>query len=392
VTRAQPPRSFPGARLLFSLDPAVAYLNHGSVGAVPIAVQRAQQRLRDEVEANPVRFFATGLQDRLAHTRRHLARFVGADPDGSALVENTTTGVSVVLDSLDLKAGDEIVTTSHGYGAVELAVGRTCTRTGAVNRVVPLPPAPTDEEVVDGIRGAVTGRTALVIVDQITSVTARLFPVAKVLATLRGSSIPVLVDAAHVPGLLPVEVDDLGADFWIGNFHKWAYAPRGTALLAVAPAWRERVRPPVVSWQYPNGFPESLEGHATADYTSWLAAPAGLFALRTLGVSAVREHNAALAAYGAQVVGEALGLKPADLPAPGGGQPLSMRVVPLPPGVATDPAAALALRQRISDDLATEVAVHGWPGGGLLRLCAQVYNGPEEYERLAARLPNLLRG
>ncbi len=387
-----PPRPFPGARLLFSLDPGVAHLNHGSFGAVPISVQRAQQRLRDEVEANPLRFFDSGLLERLAHTRRHLARFLGADPDGSALVENASTGAAIVLSSLDLKTSDEIVTTNHGYGGVRLAIQQTCALTGATNRVVTLPAAPTEDEVVDGIRSAVTGRTRLVVVDQITSPTARLFPVAQVVAALRGSSIPVLVDAAHVPGLLPVEVDEIGADFWVGNFHKWAYAPRGTALLVVAPHWRDRIRPLVVSWQQSAGFPANVEWHATADYTPWLAAPAGLFALRTLGVSAVREHNAALAAYGQQVVGEALGLKPGDLPAPGGGYPLPMRVVPLAAGLAADEASAAALRQRISDDLATEVAINAWQPGGLLRVSAQVYNGPEEYERLAQRLPALLRG
>jgi isopenicillin-N epimerase len=145
-----------------------------------------------------------------------------------------------------------------------------------------------------------------------------------------------------------------------------------------------------VSWQQPLGFPSNVEWHATADYTGWLAAPTGLFTMRTLGVGALREHNAALAAYAQQVVGEALGIKPADLPGPGGGQPLSMRVIPLPAGVATDTASTVALRDRIADDLATQVAINTWQPGGLLRLSAQVYNEPDEYERLAQRLPSLL--
>src|SRR5690349_5914682 len=161
---AQAPPSLPGARLLFSLDPAVTHLNHGAFGAVPIPVQRVQQRLRDEVEANPVRFFANGLDQRLAHTRRHLAGFIGADPDGSALATNATTAVAVVLNSLDLSPGDEIVTTNHGYGAVNIAVDHWGQRTGARRRVAALPVAPTDEEVVDAIRASVSGRTRLVVV------------------------------------------------------------------------------------------------------------------------------------------------------------------------------------------------------------------------------------
>lgn len=379
------PTPIPGARLLFSLDPAVAHLNHGSFGAVPIGVQRAQQRLRDEMEANPLRFFAVGLADRIAHTRRHLAAFLGADPDGSALIGNTTTGVALVLGSLDLGPGDEIVTTEHGYGSVRIAVDDLCGRTGAVHRVVPLSPAPTDDQVVDAVTGAVSGRTRLVIVDQITSTTARLFPVARIATALRPARVPVLVDAAHVPGHLPVDVTRLGVDFWVGNLHKWAYAPRGTALFTVAPRWRERIRPPVVSWEQEAGFPARLEWQGTLDYTPWLAAPTGLFTLRTLGVDTVRAHNLDLVDYGQRVVGAALG---ADLPpaAPG----VAMRVVPLPPGLATDRDTARELRQRIADELSVEVNIGVYQGRGLLRLCAQVYNRTDEYDRLAERLPALL--
>lgn len=152
MTVPQPPEPIPGARLLFSLDPSVSHLNHGSFGAVPIAVQRAQQRLRDEMEANPLRFFTQGLVDRIAHARRHLAAFLGADPDGTALVGNVTAGAAVVLQSLALRPGDEILTTDHGYGAVALSIARECARTGAVSRTLPVPLAATDEEVVEIVR------------------------------------------------------------------------------------------------------------------------------------------------------------------------------------------------------------------------------------------------
>jgi isopenicillin-N epimerase len=354
---------------------------------VPIGVQRAQQRLRDEMEANPVRFLARGLTDRVAHARRHLAAFLGADPEGSALVGNTTSAVSIVLGSLGLGRGDEIITTDHGYGAVRIAVDATCARTGAVHRVVALPLAPGDDEVVAAVGGAVTDRTRLVIVDQITSPTARLFPVARVAAALRPTGVPVLVDAAHVPGQVPVDVSAIGADFWVGNLHKWAYAPRGTALFAVAPRWRDRIRPLVVSWEHDTGFPGRFEWQGSLDYTPWLAAPVGLFTLRTLGVDAVRSHNAALAAYGQRVVAEALAAR--DLPpaAPG----LAMRLVPLPAGLVPDKPAATALRNRIADEIGVEVGVDASHGRGLLRLCAQVYNRADEYDRLADRLPAVLK-
>ncbi|MEV4629289.1 aminotransferase class V-fold PLP-dependent enzyme [Micromonospora sp. NPDC049523] len=385
-----PPEPIPGARLLFSLDPAVTHLNHGSFGTVPIVVQRAQQRLRDETESNPQRFYTRGLTDRIAHARRYLATFLGADPEGTALVGNATTGVAVVLQSLGLEPGDEVVSTDHGYGAVAWSVERECRRTGAVARTLTVPLAATDEELVEIVRsGLRPGRTKLLIVDQITSPTARLFPVTAIVTVARELGIPVLVDAAHVPGMLAVEVDKIGADFWVGNLHKWAYAPRGTAALVVAPRWRARIEPLVVSWEQENGFPLSVEYQATLDYSAWLAAPVGVFALRSLGVERVRAYNAGLAAYGQRVVGAALGLGPADLPDPGG-PTMSMRLLPLPDGVATTLPEAIALRQRVADTLATDVFLAPWNGRGWLRLSAQVYNRAEEYDRLAEALPGLL--
>jgi isopenicillin-N epimerase len=388
---APPPEPLPGARLLFSLDPAVAHLNHGSFGAVPIGVQRAQQRLRDEADANPMRFFARGLDERIAHTRRHIAGFLGADPNGTALVPNVTTGLAVVLNTLRLGAGDEIVVTDHGYGSVAMAVERERRRTGVMSRTVPLPLGATDDEAVAAITaGLRPGVTKLLIVDQVTSQTARLLPVAAIAAAAHARGVPVAVDAAHVPGMLPVEVAAIGADFWVGNLHKWAYAPRSTAALSVAPEWRERVEPLAVSWGQPAGFPTSVELQGTQDPSAWLAAPVGLFTLQTLGLDRVRRHNAALAAYGQRVIGAALGLAPAELPG-AGGPGVSMRIVPLPPGLATDQAAAVDLRRAISDQLAAEVAVTAWNGRGFLRICGQVYNRAEEYERLAEQLPKLLR-
>ncbi|GAA0801037.1 aminotransferase class V-fold PLP-dependent enzyme [Spirilliplanes yamanashiensis] len=384
-----PPPALPGARLLFSLDPAVAHLNHGSFGAVPIPVQRAQQRLRDEVDANPMRYFTQGLLDRIVHTRRHLATFIGADPDGSALVTNATTGASIVLQSVRLKAGDEVLLTDHTYGAVALAVRRECRRTGATARTVAVPVTATHPEIVARITAALRpGRTRLLVVDHITSATARLMPVEDIVAAARERDVPVFVDGAHAPGMLPLDIDALGADFWVGNFHKWAFAPRGTALLAVAPDWRRRIEPLVVSWEQEAGFPLSVEWQGSMDHSTWLAAPAGLFVLRTLGVDAVRAHNAALAAYGQRVVGDALGLGPADRPQPGG--PTAMRLLPLPSGMCTTFPEAEALRLHIADKLATEAKIEAWGGRGWLRLSAQVYNRPEEYDRLAERLPALL--
>ncbi|WJK35023.1 aminotransferase class V-fold PLP-dependent enzyme [Solwaraspora sp. WMMA2065] len=390
-----PPEPLPGARMLFSLDPAVTHLNHGAFGAVPVTVQRVQQRLRDEMEADPQRFFTQGLLDRIGHTRRHLAAFLGADPECAALVDNVTVAAATVLQTLRLGSGDEVLLTDHGYGAVALSVERECRRTGATARVVAVPLGAPAEEVVERLRAALRpGQTRLLVVDQVTSPTAQVFPVAELVPVARDAGVPVLVDAAHVPGMLAVEVDRIGADFWVGNLHKWAFAPRGTALLAVAPRWRERLEPLGVSWEQESGFPSRVEWQGTRDYTAWLAAPAGLYALRSLGLDRVRAHNAALAGYGQRTIADALGVPPQRLPVPDPRRPesaqLAMRLVPLPAGAADSAAAAAALRRRIADELATEVSVAWWSGRAWLRICAQVYNRAADYDRLAELLPTLL--
>ncbi len=354
--------SWDRARDLFSLDPAVTYLNHGAFGAVPIPVQRAQQRLRTEMDANPMAFFTLGLTDRLAHTLRHLSGFLRADPDGTALVPNATAGVQLALGSVRLGPADEMLLTAHGYGAVRLAVERA----GATITEVAIPLAAGDDEIVAIIaRAARPGRTRLAIVDHVTSPTARLFPVARIVAALRERDVPTLVDGAHVPGMLDVDVSAIGADFWLGNFHKWAFAPRPTAVLVVAPAHRGSVEPLVVSWENGTGFPGSVEFGGTLDYTPWLAAPTGIHLLRTLDVDRVRRHNADLASHGQRVLAEALGRDPGHDPGHDSGHDsghepgrdhaglsrpngVGMRLIPLPPGAADDPPSALRLRARIA--------------------------------------------
>ncbi|GAA5181962.1 aminotransferase class V-fold PLP-dependent enzyme [Rugosimonospora acidiphila] len=382
------PEPLPGARLLFSLDPAQRHLNHGGFGTTPISVQRAQQRLRDEMEADPHRFFTRGLHDRIRHTRRHLASFLGADPDSSALVTNTTAGVALVLGSLALGAGDEVITTDHGYVSVALAIAAT----GARNRVVPVELTAGDDEIVSAIASAVDpARTRLVVVDLTSSPTARRMPIERIAAALRPTGVPLLVDGAHGPGALPLAVDAIGADFFVGNLHKWAFAPRGTAILSVAPKWRRVMAPRVVSRAQSEGFPHSVEFMGISDYTGWLAAPAGVFMLRTLGPERVWAHNAALARYGQHVVGSALGLDIDRLPDPGADSPMRVLPLPLPAGRRYTEADAVALRDQIADRLSVSVAINHWRGGLLLRLCAQVYNRADDYDQLAEALPGALR-
>jgi isopenicillin-N epimerase len=380
-------RGWEAARLLWTLDPAIAYLNHGAFGAVPLPVQRAQQRLQDEVESNPMRFYGRGLGDRVTYTRRHLAKFVGADPDGTALVANASTGVNAVLHSFPLGPGDEVLVTDHGHVPARHALERACGRSGATLVTVQVPLTADDDALVGRVRERVTRRTRLAVFDQITSHTARLFPLHRLVGPLRADGVAVLVDGAHAPGMLDLDVAAVGADFWVGNLHKWAGAPRGTALLAVDARWRSSMRSFVVSWSEEAGFPASFEHAGTTDPTAWLAAPVGLHTLGTFGWPALRKRNTSLAAWGQRVVAEAIGADLTGIPAD---PAVSMRIVPLPAGVATTAEDAQLLQAAIATEAACEVAVAAWNGRGLLRVSGQAYNRSADYGRLADALPGLL--
>lgn len=391
ITSLAAPAPLDGSRELFALDFTVAHLNHGSFGAVPVPVREARRVLMDEHDANPVRFVTNaGLWERVAQARTELAAFCGADPDDSALVVNATTATALVLAAVSPRAGDEILVTDHGYNAVRLALTDVAQRHGVRVVTVPVELGSTDAETAEAVLSRVGERTCLAIVDQVSSATAQRHPVAAIAAALRERGVPLLVDGAHAPGMLARPAHGLEADFWVGNLHKWGFAPGGTALLRVAPWWRERMVPLVVSHSQPDGFPAFLEQQGTTDLSPWLAAPVGLTLFERYGFGAIQRHNAELAAYGQRVVGEALGVDPAALHDPG--EHVSMRLLPVPDGLVTSHDAAAALRNRIADELAAEVNVMVWRDRSFVRLSAQIYNRAAEYERLAEGLPALLRG
>jgi isopenicillin-N epimerase len=375
---------WPRVRDLWPLDPGVAHCNHGSFGAVPTPVLAAQREWQDRMNANPVRFFRRHLPGYVARAREDLAARLGADPAGFALVPNVTTGVSAVLANVPLRAGDEVLVTDHGYGSARLAVERACARAGARLATARVPLAAGADEVVARVAAAAGPRTRLAILDHVTSTTARLFPVAALAGMLRERGVAVLVDGAHAPGMLELDLACLGADFWTGNFHKWACAPRGCAGLYVAPPWRERMRSLVVSWNDARGFPAAFDQAGTTDLSAWLAAPDAFDLLGKLGWDRLRAHNSALAATGHRLVAEAVCADLAALPADGA---VPMRVVPLPAELGGGYDTAYELSERITARTGVEVNVAPWRGSCLLRVSAQAYNAPADYRRLAEGLP-----
>lgn len=366
---------------LFELDPALIHLNHGAFGAVPRSVRDAQDRARTRIEGAPMRAFRDDLPAALAAARESAAAFLEVQADGAALVRNVTEAVGVVLQGLDIGPGDDVVVSDHGY----LTAGWSAEARGARLRTARFPVGGDPAEVVAAFAAAVTDRTRLVVLDQITSPTALVLPVAAVAAAV--SPVPVLVDAAHVPGALPgLDVEALGVAFWAGNLHKWAYTPRAAATLWVAPEHREAMRPLVTSWSHGLPYPERFDLQGTVDHSSWVAVPDGLAAWRDLGGWEQVARNADLLVRGAELVRAALGTD-----TPHGGIPSApcLRLVALPEGVADTTEAAEALWQQL---YAAGIVVPpvAFAGRGYLRLAAAPYNDEDDYARLAAALPGIL--
>ena len=378
---------WPEVRALWPLEPTVAHINHGSYGAVPIPVLEEQQSWRDRMESNPLRFLRREAPAALVAARAEVAAFLGAGPTSLAFVHNATSGASTVLAAFPLEPGDAVLLTDHAYGAVRIAAERFAPDRGARVESVHLPLTAEDDEVVDAVLGAVHERTRLVVLDQVTSPTARRLPLVRLVPALQERGVAVLVDGAHAPGMLAVDLDRLGADFFVGTLHKWCCAPRGTGVLHAADRWRPVLRPLVASWGEDEGFPLAFDDTGTEDPSAWLSAPRALRVLEGLGLDRLRRHNVELAVAGQLEVAAALHVAAADLPRDSG---VSMQLVPLPEGVADTPDAAAELQDRIGEQAAVEVAISSFDGRGYVRLSAHAYNAPADYRRLATDLPGLL--
>lgn len=386
VTAPRPLRLADGrpAADAWSLDPAMTHLNHGSFGAVPLAVQERQNLLRAEMERSPVVWFPA-LPQRVAAARVEIAAFLQVAPGDLALVPNASAGVSAVYAALTRRRGGEIVVTDHGYGAVTMGAERLARRWGGRVRIARVPLDADEEQACDAVLAEVGDATDLIVVDHITSATARRMPVARIGAEARRRGVPLLVDGAHAPGLIAAPLAGLPCDFWVGNLHKWGCAPRGTAAIVARGPLRERLHPLIDSWAAADPYPDRFDQQGTVDATSYLAAPESLgFVERTWGWEAARRYMQDLASYAERILGAAFAeltghAGPVDvgMPVPG------MRLVRLPDGLADSRVAADRLRDRVARELGVEAAFTSFGGAGYLRLSAHVYNTAADYEHFA---------
>jgi isopenicillin-N epimerase len=369
----------------FGLDPDVLHLNHGAFGVSPVAVRRAAAAWREHAERNPHRFNRVELPPLIAAARERAAGFLGVDPSRTAWVRNVSEGVSAVLGSLGLGPGDELVMSTHGYGAVGMALRYHAARAGAEVIEATFPVGAADAAIVSAYADACSSRTRLVVIDRITSPTATVVPAAAVAAAVAGPGRSVLVDAAHAPGQLDDDIAALGADHWVGNLHKWAYTPRGSAILWSRPG--AEVAPTVLSWQLQDGYAASFDYPGTWDYAGWLAAPDGLTHWAALGGWQTVACLADLVSEGQERVAGALGVPLEGLPAV---PAPTMRLVPLPDGVLSSPGQADMFYEALSRERVEVAPVH-FAATGYLRVAAAPYNTPDDYNRLADAVRELLK-
>jgi isopenicillin-N epimerase len=372
------------------LDPEYTYLNHGTVGATPRRVLERQQALRDEMERQPARFMLRELnghqpapwraEPRIREAARDVAGFLGSRPDDLVFVPNVTTGLNAVLRSIPFAPGDEVVMSDLAYGAIALAAGFATRERGAMLRIVEMPdPVRDADAIVRAMTAALTPRTKLVLVDHITALTALVLPVKAIVAECHARGVPVLVDGAHAPGALALDIPSIGADWYVANLHKWAHAPRACGILWAAPERQRDLHHPVVSWGFGHGFRDEFEWNGTNDPTSCLAAPEGIALLREWGLDAVLDYMHGLAWEAACVLTDCWRTT-LQTPRTMVG---AMVTVPLSEAAGATDADAARLRLALLVDDRIEVQLHAWRGRLWVRVSTQVYNDRSDIVRLA---------
>jgi len=369
------------------LDPRVHHCNHGSYGAVPSAVQAIQRAVQDQVQNNPVRFFAREAQDQVAAARAKIAAFLGQQPEQIALVRNATEAASTTLRGFSFERGDEAIVLDQEYGAVVYAVQRALASVGGVLREVAIPMEGDAAHIVARVEAAINSHTRLLVVDHITSATARILPVQQLADLCRSKGIAIAVDASHAPGQIDLDLDRLDADFWFGNLHKWVCAPLGSAVYRIAPRWQARIRPLIVSWRDAEDYPAPWDMLGTVDASAWLAAPAAIDFFTRMGWERVRAANQQRMRYGREMVLAALGLSKDTLPP----DAVAMGLVPLP-RMEGGRAACATLQKRLGEVYRVETAITTCAGAYYLRVCGQLYNNAQDYQALASAISTELRG
>jgi len=375
-------------RKLFLLDPSVTFLNHGSFGATPKPVFDEYQRWQMELERQPVEFMGRRFTGLMAEARAALGAYLGTHADNLVYTQNVTISMNIVARSLQLGTGDEVLTSDHEYGAMDRTWRFLSKERGFkyINQPVSLA---SKEAFVHSFWSAVTPRTRVIFLSHITSPTALIFPVDEIIKRARVAGIITVIDGAHVPGQIPLDLDSLGADFYGGNLHKWLCAPKGAGFLYARPEMQHLLKPLVVSWGYESETPsastfvDQQEWWGTRDIAAFLSVPAAIQFQQKNHWDKVREASHILAQDVQQRICELTGLAPLHAQAEGWFAQLT--AAPLPAD--TDLA---ALKARLYDEHRIEIPLIAWNNMKLIRVSIQGYNSKRDVDHLLRALTVLL--
>lgn len=376
----------------WSLDPEIIFLNHGSFGACPFPVLEVQEQVRQQLEREPIRFFVREFEPLLDQARDQLAQFVGVDGRDLVFVPNATTGVNSVLRSLQFNPGDELLTTDQEYNASRNALEFVADRADARIVVAPVPfPLASKQEIVEAVMARVSEKTKLVLLDHISSQTGLIFPIQEIIQPLCELGIETLIDGAHAPGMLPLNLSEIGATYYSGNCHKWLSAPKGAAFLYVRGDRQQQIRPLTISHGANSSrtdksrFQLEFDWTGTGDPSAYLSVPAAIQFMGSLlpgGWPELMSRNHELVLSARQMLCKTLGV---EIPAPSDliG---SMACIPIPDGSVEE------LHDELFDRHQIEVQVMPWPKSPqrVIRISAQIYNTFEQYQELAALLEQVM--
>jgi isopenicillin-N epimerase len=377
------------------LDRDLTFLNHGSFGACPRHILEVQAKVRSQLENEPVRFFNREWEPLLDASREKLAAFVGTDVEDLVFVPNATTGVNAVLRSLSFQPGDELLTTNHEYNACRNALDFIASRTGARVVVADIPfPIESPQQIIAAILSKVSSKTRLALIDHITSQTGLIFPIQEIIQQLQAQGIDTLIDGAHAPGMLPLNLREIGATYYTGNCHKWLCAPKVAAFLYVQRQKQPEIRPLTISHgansplTHKSRFQLEFDWMGTSDPTAYICVGEVIQFLGLLlpgGWDELMQRNHQLVLEGREIICDVLKVK-APCPDEMIG---SMAVIPMPE--VFDSFSHTSLRDRLFDQHGIQVQVVPWVGMHrlLLRISSQLYNSLEDYQYLAKVLTQL---
>jgi isopenicillin-N epimerase len=375
----------------FLLRPDITFLNHGSFGACPRPVFAEYQRWQRTLEEQPVEFLGRRIDGLLAEAREPLGKYLGTAPDNLVFVPNTTHGINIIARSFPLEPGDEVLGASHEYGAVERTWTFVCEAKGARYRSQPIAlPVTSAEEIIEQLWQGITPRTRALVISHITSPTALIFPVAEICRRAAAQGIYTIIDGAHAPGQIDLALDDIGADFYVGNLHKWVCAPKGSAFLYARPDRQAMLQPLVVSWGWraitpgPSPFQDYFGWTGTSDPAAYLSVPEAIAFQQRHDWPTIRARSHALATSACQRIGAMTGLPPISPETTDWYS--QMRSIPIP----RTSTPSEALRQRLWDEYQIEIPVVDWGDHRFVRISIQAYNTPRDVDRLVSALATIL--